>query len=1135
MSPESRRNLHTHTHTHTTNALLSIFSFIFNRVLIAFIICAASVFSAHAVNVIYNLNGGALPNGETAYSVESGQNTVVLENPTKTGFIFTGWCDSNYYSNVNGKDTCSTDRVGLATVTNNNASKTIVRWTVPDNLSTDTTYIAMWEEDKFQVTTTNLVVNDAVFDFYMTAAGTFWVDWGDGVVEYIDRTNDTSYTNYSHAYSVGEDGGFYTVRFAGVTTGYRQEYASNDWSIIPSPISFYNNTKVASIAGSLGQLFSTLGDTTVSGLTEYVIHRIQPRFYKIFSGCTNLTGEIPEDLFLGVEGTPVEYMFNAIFKDCSGLTGSIPEKLFGRVVNNEYRGVKGAPSHRMFEGAFSGCSGLTGSIPENLFKGIIGAPSQAMFADTFSDCSGLTGSIPENLFAGISGSPTYAMFDGTFQGCFRLTGSIPENLFGRTIKDANNNDVYYGIDGVADSSSSAFGMTFSGCSSLTGSIPEKLFGRIVNNEYHGVKGAPHVAMFFGTFQSCSGLTGSIPSGLFGGLYGSPARLMFTATFNGCSGLTGSIPATLFSGISGTPEEAMFEYTFKNCSGLTGYIPPTLFSGIDSDPLSAATDQMLDVFDNSGLLTSCSPASSQYTTGFEEYFDGKVACIPADSILCKTGEVFANNKCNACTENCLTRDTLYKCPNGMGGNATYDECITAYTLHYDLDGGTAVNPTLYTVETPTFTLNNPVKDRYNFVGWCVYNSANNAGVNCSYPQPEVSIMLNSTGDKWLYAKFEEQTVQCPAGEYALTYDSKTGIYNGVVRADDHLTCDNCPGNYYCPGDNGNPKTYRWSDLSEITVWGNRVQLAAGVNLCADADQTKPYSNFGAKSVSECNLCPPTYMFGEEDGFGILNFGNSWFDLNGDKAPDSSECIDVMYTQEMLTCMMKAMCENMPAQALQSMLGSNYATKCAQLSSVTCDYAGDKVSYMTCRYNATSYQNTGIYTKCSKMVNICNETELLNILSVLMNNQSQSSAVMFPVELNTRTDVDTSDLSKVNWGDYFYQDLMSVVAQIMGGTETATAIASLDKYNTCSGPTCDSGVELIIIDAPMCLLDTEPEEGIMSVIAYKRDSTDNTKINTYYIPLTTTPTEVHAGSGHQLIIKTYHGNTAMSYYAHDASVE
>jgi len=45
-------------------------------------------------------------------------------------------------------------------------------------------------------------------------------------------------------------------------------------------------------------------------------------------------------------------------------------------------------------------------------------------------------------------------------------------------------------------------------------------------------------------------------------------------------------------------------------------------------------------------------------------------------------------------------------------------ITTYTIKYELDSGTVAvaNPTGYTVETPTFKLNNPTRTGYRFVGW-----------------------------------------------------------------------------------------------------------------------------------------------------------------------------------------------------------------------------------------------------------------------------------------------------------------------------------------------------------------------------------------------------------------------------------
>ena len=333
----------------------------------------------------------------------------------------------------------------------------------------------------FYVTTTG---NTSSFSFDISAAGSFSINWGDGTVDNINKT-DTTNTAYSHTY---DSAGEYTISIGGEATAYNTDTYT-------AAISFSSNKNTAGISGSLGAIFGTLSDGT------------QPRFISTFSSNTNLTGEIPADLFAGISGKPATYMFSGTFYGCSGLTGTIPENLFA--------GISGTPASYMFNSTFNGCRGLTGTIPENLFAGISGTPAIRMFDSTFNGCSGLTGSIPESLFAGISGKPASYMFYSTFYGCSGLTGSIPENLFA------------------------------------------------------GISGAPAQRMFSGTFYGCSGLTGTIPENLFGNISGAPANYMFYRTFNGCSGLTGEIPLGLFGNLTNSPKSYMFVRTFYRCSGLTG--------------------------------------------------------------------------------------------------------------------------------------------------------------------------------------------------------------------------------------------------------------------------------------------------------------------------------------------------------------------------------------------------------------------------------------------------------------------------------------------------------------------------------------------------------------------------------------
>lgn len=92
-------------------------------------------------------------------------------------------------------------------------------------------------------------------------------------------------------------------------------------------------------------------------------------------------------------------------------------------------------------------------------------------------------------------------------------------------------------------------------------------------------------------------------------------------------------------------------------------------------------------------------------------------------------------------NSVTAATGYSC-NATSELSGYTHKVTpaTYTLSYTLNGGsvTPANPATYTIETATFTLNNPTRTGYDFAGW--------TGSNGSTPQKSVSVNLGSTGDK-----------------------------------------------------------------------------------------------------------------------------------------------------------------------------------------------------------------------------------------------------------------------------------------------------------------------------------------------------------------------------------------------------
>jgi uncharacterized repeat protein (TIGR02543 family) len=88
-----------------------------------------------------------------------------------------------------------------------------------------------------------------------------------------------------------------------------------------------------------------------------------------------------------------------------------------------------------------------------------------------------------------------------------------------------------------------------------------------------------------------------------------------------------------------------------------------------------------------------------------------------------------------------------------------EPLVTYSITYDLGGGqkTLDNPTSYTEETESFTLNNPTKDGYTFTGW--------TGTDLDEPTTQVTINKGSTGERTYTAHFVEN--------YNITYDLADG--------------------------------------------------------------------------------------------------------------------------------------------------------------------------------------------------------------------------------------------------------------------------------------------------------------------------------------------------------------------------
>ena len=125
---------------------------------------------------------------------------------------------------------------------------------------------------------------------------------------------------------------------------------------------------------------------------------------------------------------------------------------------------------------------------------------------------------------------------------------------------------------------------------------------------------------------------------------------------------------------------------------------------------------------------------------------------------KTGYDFAGWKLNGVGEAMMTVTIAQGSTGHLAYTATWTP--TVYNIVYTMDGGTATpaNPTTYTIETESFTLNNPTKTGHTFKGW-KQNGEGDAMM-------EVTIAQGSTGHLAYTATWQ-------VNKYTITFDSNEG--------------------------------------------------------------------------------------------------------------------------------------------------------------------------------------------------------------------------------------------------------------------------------------------------------------------------------------------------------------------------
>ncbi len=955
-----------------------------------------------ANSITYNLNGGSNDSDNPSLYDE----TVTLKDPSKANYKFMGW-----YKNA--------DFTGAE-----------VKTLVPEVDGSVTLY-AKWGtfENKFQITTTNDIVSDGTgtndyFQFQMSAAGVFWIDWGDGTIERIDRTNNTTKRYYFHTYT-NTTARSYDIKFDGLATGYST--GSYIAAIVFGSDGYGLNTqlKVAGISGSLGALFPTIGATMqydpTAGLAydSDALSAIQPKFTGTFSGCTRLIGLIPGNLFSGIRGQIVQAMFYDMFYYCRNLGHDVYD-FYGP---DEYY------------------------IPATLFAGLdANTTITNQMSEVFSYTS-LRTSCP----------------DGTHKA---TTGF--DNYFGNKVACVADDEIYCKQGLKYDSTTKACAVCGSGDTCDTGFVQQCPTGYISNAKaaygYDSNSTATQCLQEYSiTYNNMADATNDAdnPSS-----YTIETTLPITLREPTKSGFVflGWYDNNQFTG------SAITEIATGSTGDITLYAKWAPIYSITYDSMNAdaeASTNPIQYYVGGSTLyyknnandiswSSVDYIKSLYSPTRDNF--GFVGWCVFDSA---SEAAAANYDCTYPTKYLTARSDYSAYDYNYGGylnvsNKTnlylYAKWAPIYSITYDYTGATSVpyNPgnywydgnyyhytdaNSYEVSNSAIQLASPSGNQ-EFRGWYVctsYQGDVNTAANsndCTWfsetwsGSGETSVYGMYGANLYAYASFGPQIVNCPAGQYA--------YYNGVS-----LGCQQCPQNFYCDGMNS-------MGGSDLTAEDN------GAHACSSANPNKAYSDMGAESADDCYFRCPSYHGYSSDStspyyvpikteepynfFYSSNADPVWKDFNGDGIESNSECIKPAYSinLETLKC-------STPAAELQKQFGDYYY---ALGLDQPCNPNNMEAGLMSCNYDVS----TGNYTGCSSMVTVCDASDLQTMAGLFMGN-SASADDFLDIELGRKG----LTQSTVNWNTLFKQN-----NSYINDISTLSSSANITKSSVgCDTQTCVAG--------------------------------------------------------------------------------
>ncbi|MBQ7068663.1 MAG: InlB B-repeat-containing protein, partial [Synergistaceae bacterium] len=188
---------------------------------------------------------------------------------------------------------------------------------------------------------------------------------------------------------------------------------------------------------------------------------------------------------------------------------------------------------------------------------------------------------------------------------------------------------------------------------------------------------------------------------------------------------------------------------------------------------------------------------------------------------------------------------------------------SYTITYNLDGGTVAtaNPTSYTVETETFTLNNPTKNGSKFAGW--------TGTGLNQATMTVEIAKGSTGDREYTATWTGggSTPDPDAPVFrgqTLILGGQIGVIFYVDIPETYRNPNDCWMEFEVSGDefstsDRRPQSYNEDDYIAGPSGENCYKFTCYINSVQMADNIKAVLHYGNESDTvEYEYTAQTYL-------------------------------------------------------------------------------------------------------------------------------------------------------------------------------------------------------------------------------------------------------------------------------------